>query len=84
MGAVDASASSTFLSVDNAVTPVEVSDEMLRYARVGLCADHMFEKLAHEILLRDLQDFNSQHFANIAWAYVLLKFSRFHHEVYRV
>ena len=83
MGAVDASASSTFLTVDNAVTAVEVSDELLRYARVGLCADQMFEKLAHEILLRDLEDFNSQHFANIAWAYVLLKFSRFHHEVHR-
>lgn len=68
------------LSADTAVTPLEVSDEMWRYARVGQCADEMFEKLAHEILQRDFVDFNSQHFANIAWAYVILKFSRFHHQ----
>ena len=37
------------LSADTAVTPLEVSDEMWRYARVGQCADEMFEKLAHEI-----------------------------------
>ena len=43
------------------------------------CADEMFETLENEILLRDFDEFSTQHFANIAWAYVFLKFSRFHH-----
>jgi len=62
-----------------AMAPLEVSAEMWQYARVGHCADEMFETLENEILLRDFEQFSTQHFANIAWAYVFLKFSRFHH-----
>ena len=57
--------------------PLEVSGELWRYARVGQCADGMFEKLEEEILTRDFAEFSTQHFANIAWSYVFLKFSRF-------
>jgi hypothetical protein len=63
---------------EHAIVPVEVSDEMWRYARVGQCADEMFRILEDEILKRDFETFSTQHFANIAWAYVFLKFSRFH------
>jgi len=62
-----------------AIVPLEVSAEMWQFARVGQCADEMFETLENEILLRDFDEFSTQHFANIAWAYVFLKFSRFHH-----
>jgi hypothetical protein len=39
---------------DEGMVPLEVSDEMWRFALVGQCADQMFEKLESELLLRDL------------------------------
>jgi len=39
---------------DVGMVPLEVSDEMWRFALVGQCADQMFEKLERELLLRDL------------------------------
>lgn len=61
-----------------AIAPLEVPDEMRCYAQVGQQAEAMFTTVEEELLRRDLDEFETQHLANMAWAFVFLKFSRFH------
>lgn len=63
---------------DTTSVVLEVDKELFRYARTGRAAELMFEAVEEELLRRDLSVFNTQHLANIAWAFVFLKFSRFH------
>ncbi|EKX45921.1 hypothetical protein GUITHDRAFT_163172 [Guillardia theta CCMP2712] len=60
-----------------AVVPLEVTDDMWRFASVGQTAEELFATLEEQVLTRDLMTFTTLHLANIAWAIVFLRFSRF-------
>ena len=64
----------------DSMVPLEVSDEIWKAAVIGKCAEVMFETIEEELCTRDLDTFNTQHLANMAWAFVVLEHSRFNRQ----